>query len=74
MAQNIVQKDDGTVQIQDGASSTSSTATLQEVMEIGRGTTDLDITYIALRNASGTKTYIYAAANGTSITVTPTKP
>lgn len=47
---------------------------LGEVCEIGRGETDTDITYIALRNASGTKVYIHPDAAGTAITVTPTKP
>jgi len=42
--------------------------------EIGRGTTDTDITFIALRNASGTKCYIYPNATGDGITVSTTKP
>jgi len=45
-----------------------------ELAEIGRGTTDTDITYIALRNADGTKCYIYPDAAGTGIVVSTTKP
>ena len=45
-----------------------------EVLGVGRGTTDMDITYIALRNAAGTKTYIYPDAAGTGITVSTTRP
>jgi hypothetical protein len=45
-----------------------------QVIEIGRGVTDTDITYIALYNSTGVKTYIYPDAAGTAITVTPTKP
>ncbi len=43
-------------------------------IEYGRGATDTDITYIALRNASGTKCYIYPNAAGNDITVSTTKP
>lgn len=42
--------------------------------EVGRGTTDPDITYMALRNANGTKCYIYPDAAGTGIVVSTTKP
>lgn len=42
--------------------------------EIGRGTTDTDITFIALRNASGAKCYIYPNATGDGIEVSTTKP
>jgi len=43
-------------------------------VEVGRGTTDTDITFITLRNASGTKYYIYPNAAGNGLTVTATKP
>jgi hypothetical protein len=43
-------------------------------IEIGRGTTDTDITYIALRNASGTLCYVYPNASANGITVSSTKP
>jgi hypothetical protein len=43
-------------------------------IEFGRGATDTDITYIALRNASGTKCYVYPNAAGNAITVSTTKP
>lgn len=42
--------------------------------EVGRGTTDPDITYLALRNANGTRCYIYPDAAGTGIVVSTTKP
>ena len=74
MSINIKQKDDNTIQLVDGAASTSSTATLQEVATFGRGTSDLDITYLALRNASGTQVYIYPNSGGTGVTVSTTAP
>lgn len=43
-------------------------------VEIGQGTTDGDITFIALRNESGTKCYIYPNAAGNDIVVSTTKP
>jgi len=42
--------------------------------EMGRGTSDPDITYLALRNANGTRCYIYPDAAGTGIVVTTTHP
>jgi hypothetical protein len=42
--------------------------------ELGRGVTDPDITYLALRNANGTKCYIYPNAAGDGIVVSTTKP
>jgi hypothetical protein len=74
MSVNIKQTDTNTIQFIDGAESTSSTATLVENAEIGRGASDLDITYLALRNASGTKVYIYPNAGGTGVTVSTTAP
>lgn len=41
---------------------------------IGRGDTDLDITYIALFNANGTLVYIYPNNAGTGLIVTTVKP
>lgn len=52
----------------------STDAAKDPPVEVGRGVTDTDITYIALRNASGTKVYIYPDAAGTAITVSTTKP
>lgn len=74
MAVNIIQKDTNVMQLRDGDSRTSGTATLQEVAEFGRGTSDIDITYIALRNASGTQVYIYPNSGGTGVTVSTTAP
>jgi hypothetical protein len=42
--------------------------------ELGRGVSDTDITYLALRNANGTKCYIYPNAAGNGIVVSTTKP
>jgi hypothetical protein len=42
--------------------------------ELGRGGSDTDITYLALRNANGTKCYIYPNAAGNGIVVSTTKP
>lgn len=47
---------------------------LGEVCEIGRGETDPDITYISLRRADGTRTFIYPNAGSTDVTVSATKP
>lgn len=44
------------------------------VCEIGRGTTDQDITYIALKNENGALSYIYPNAAGTGLIVLGTKP
>jgi hypothetical protein len=74
MSLNIKQTDTNTLQLVDGAASTASTATLQEVVTFGRGATDLDITYLALRNASGTQVYIYPNSGGTGVTVSTTAP
>ncbi len=48
--------------------------TTGEVMEMGRGDTDTDITFIKLFDSAGTASYIYPATGGTSITVSTTKP
>lgn len=47
---------------------------LGQVCEIGRGETDTDITYIALRNDSGTRCFIYPNAAGNGVIVTTVKP
>jgi hypothetical protein len=41
---------------------------------IGRGVTDTDITFGAMRNAGGTMCYVYPDAAGTGIVVTTTVP
>jgi hypothetical protein len=67
MTVNLKQTDLNNLSLDDGTSQ-------PEQAEIGRGVTDTDITYIALRNASGTKSYIYPNSGGTGITVSTTKP
>lgn len=47
---------------------------LGEVAEIGRGVTDTDITYVALRDSVGTKAFVYPTTGGAAITVSTTKP
>ncbi|MFH2036754.1 MAG: dockerin type I repeat-containing protein [Candidatus Zixiibacteriota bacterium] len=42
--------------------------------ELGRGTSNTNITYMALRNANGTKCYIYPDPTGNTIIVSTTKP
>lgn len=42
--------------------------------ELGRGVTDVNISYLALRNTNGVKCYIYPDAAGTGLVVTTTKP
>jgi len=44
------------------------------VAVVGRGETDRNITYIALKNTSSVLCYIYPNAAGTGIIVTPTLP
>lgn len=44
------------------------------VLEIGRGTTDTDITYIALKDSNGDTAYIYPTTGGATATVSQTKP
>jgi len=42
--------------------------------EIGRGTNNTNITFLSLRNANGTKCYIYPDPTGTTLMVSTTKP
>jgi len=69
MGWNIKQNGDGTVTLTDNY----STLPVDGVV-IGRGTTDTDITYIALRNSAGTLCYIYPATAGNAIVVQTTVP
>ena len=43
-------------------------------MIIGRGTTDNDITFIALRNSAGTLVYISPNTAGTGVDASTTRP
>ena len=43
-------------------------------VEIGRGDTDTDITYLRLKNASGTNTYLYPNSSGDAVSVSSSKP
>jgi len=43
-------------------------------VEIGRGTTDTDITFIKLRSPDGTAYWLYPANGGGSLTISATKP
>lgn len=42
--------------------------------EMGVGTTDTDITYLAMRNATGVLCYAYPNAGGTGLAVSTVKP
>jgi hypothetical protein len=64
---DIVQKGNREFSLVDRLKSTA-------VIDFGTGATDKDITYVALRNASGTKVYLYPDAAGTALTVSTTKP
>ena len=67
MGWNIRQRDDNTWELTDGNSAVP-------VMEIGRGTTDTDVVYIALRNTDGELAYIFPNATQNGITVQAAKP
>jgi hypothetical protein len=41
---------------------------------LGRGSSDTDITYIALRNANGTIVYLYPNSSGNGLNVSTTIP
>lgn len=73
MSVNLIQTDTNKLQLLDGSSATG-TAALNELAEFGRTAADPDITYLTLRNASGTKVYIYPAAGGTTLIITTTAP
>ena len=67
MGWNIRQMGDGTVQLADGVGPFPA-------FEVGRGTTDTDVVYLALRNADGEVAYIYPNAAQNGIVVQATKP
>ena len=59
----------------DGFVGTTGGPTLAgHVSSRGRGTTDTDITYITLHNASGTECFVFPDGAGTGITVQTTRP
>jgi hypothetical protein len=64
---DIVQKGDREFNLVDRLNSNA-------VITFGTGATDTDITYIALRNATGQKCYVYPNGAGNAITVSTTKP
>lgn len=70
MGWNVQQNDDSTVRL----ISTEDEGDTPAEMEVGRGSTDTDITYVALRNDTGVKCYIYPNAAGNGIVVSTTKP
>jgi len=67
MGWNLKQVDDNTVQLTDGTGT-------EPMFEVGRGTTDTDIVYLALRNADGELAYIFPNALQTGIVVQAAKP
>lgn len=63
MAWNIVQNESGQFELRDDkAGATAGVA--NPAISLGRGTTDTDITWISLRNAAGTRYYLYVSATG----------
>lgn len=69
MGWNIKQNDDGTVTLTDLFPGVPTDGVI-----FGRGATDTDITFVALRNSAGTLCYVYPATAGNAITVSTTKP
>lgn len=69
MGWNIKQNADGTSSLVDGFSGKPDDA-----VQFGRGATDTDITFVALRNSAGTLCYVYPDTAGTAIVVSATKP
>ena len=67
MGWNFKQIDDSTWRLTDDESS-------EPAVEIGRGTTDTDVVYIALRNSDGELAYIFPNATQDGITVQAAKP
>jgi hypothetical protein len=76
MAWNLVQDADGSARlVADGGGSHATDVTIEFATgveaEIGRGTADTDITYIALRAADGSKRYLTLTnANATAVSAT----
>lgn len=73
----VKQNTDGTTEIvaapDSAAKSVKVTFATNVDAEIGRGATDADRTYIALRRSDGTKVYIYVDT-GTTVLCSATKP
>lgn len=69
MGWNIAQRGDGDWELTDG-----ETGKPRPPMIIGRGTTDTDITFIALRNSAGNLIYISPNTAGTGLDVSSTRP
>jgi len=78
MAFYLEQKTDGTAVVK--ATDTSKDKSISIEFEdgaeaiLGRGETDDEITYLALRNEQGELTYIYPNAAQNGVTVSGTKP
>ena len=67
MGWNLKQLDNGDAELTDDESSAPA-------MLIGRGTTDTDVVFIALRNSDGELAYIFPDALQTGITVQAARP
>lgn len=63
MGWNIVQTNAGTFELRDDKPGATG-GVLNPSIALGRGTTDTDITWLSLRNAAGTRYYIYVSATG----------
>lgn len=51
-----------------------SPSSLASSIELGRGDSDTDITYIMLKNANGTSVYFYPNSSADALTVSTSKP
>lgn len=78
MAFRLEQELDGSTKVVADAASANEELTVifADGVDVGfgRGDTDTDITFIALRNADGTKAYVYPNATPDGVTVSTTKP
>lgn len=80
MTWSVQQKDDGDVDIIADGNNSENVGDVNIIWgssvaaTLGRGTTDTDITFLALRNADGELCYIYPNATQDGITVSDTHP
>lgn len=78
MAWNLVQLPNGQARVEASGASESQHLTIRWAdgveAELGRGTTDTDVTYIALHNETGQKVYIHPNAPANGVTASTIKP
>ena len=69
MGWNIKQLENGDVELTDDGGGANAPAAV-----IGRGTTDTDVVFLALRNSDGELAYVFPNATQDGITVQATRP